>query len=253
MKRKRVCLLLLALPLFSIHLNFSKRAFLFAQTSTSPAVPSAQGKSAIHEAARTGDLGVLRSELQRGISPNLRDESGRTPLITAVSGGHLNAVRLLLSSGADVNARTRTGHTALTESAVQGQVSIARDLIHAGADLNINERGWGTAMEVAERNGFNTIAAILRNAGARSSGRSPGDKVCVRPWNGDGYCGIVRSVDKTKLLVRITEIIGCKDEGGCPAKDECSAGQPVGGGSGIAIGDELSVMSWCLTHTGVKP
>ena len=253
MKRKRVCLLLLALPLFSIHLNFSKRAFLFAQTSTSPAVPSAQSKSAIHKAARTGNLELLRSELRRGINPSLLDESGRRPLMDAVSGGHLDAVRLLLSSGADVNARTKAGRTALIEAAAQGQVSIARDLINAGADLNVNERGWGTALEVAERNGNNAIAAMLRNAGAKSSGRSPGDKVCVRPWGGDGYCGRVLSVEKAKFLLHVTEIVGCTDEGGCPAKDECSGGQPVGGTAGIAIGDEVSVMNWCLTHTGVKP
>lgn len=253
MKRERFCPLLFILLLFPVCFSSLKHTLLSAQTAIETSAPAAQGESAIHLAARTGDLELLRSELQRGISPNVKDESGRTPLIEAVSGGHLSAVRLLLASGADVNARTRAGRTAVIEAAAQGRFSIARELVKAGADLNINERGWGTALEVAERSGHNQIGAMLRQSGAKSSGRSPGDKVCVRPWGGEGYCGTVLSVDRTKLQVRITEIVECTDEGACPAKDECSAGQPVGGASGIAVGDEISIMSWCLTHTGVQP
>lgn len=231
--------------LFSALLSVSP--FLRAQDSS----PLGSG-GVMHQAARTGDLTLLRSELQRGVNANVTDELGRTPLMDAVSGGRLAAVRLLLTAGADVNARTKAGRTALIEAAAQGRLSIAHELIRAGADLNVSQRGWGTALEAAERSGHNRIAAVLRNAGAKSSGRSPGDKVCVRSWDGNGYCGTVLSVDKTKLLIRVTEIVGCKDQA-CPAKDECSAGQPVGGAGGIAVGDEISTVNWCLTHTGVKP
>ena len=45
--------------------------------------------------------------------------------------------------------------------------------------------------------------------------------------------------------------IGCED--GCQARAECSASRAVGGTDGIKVGDEITTVSWCLTHTGVKP
>jgi hypothetical protein len=142
----------------------------------------------------------------------------------------------------------------LIEAAEFGRVDSAQLLIASGANISASQRGWGTALEAAERMGHNELAAMLRQAGARSSGRSVGDTVCVRPWHGDGYCGEVVEVNKTSFRLRVTEIIGC--EGGCQARAECSASRAVGGPrdmGGIQVGDEVATVSWCLTHTGVKP
>jgi hypothetical protein len=94
------------------------------------------------------------------------------------------------------------------------------------------------------------MAALLRARGARTSGRSVGDKVCVRPWKGDGYCGVVLSLDRNDYRLRVTEIVGCSN--GCRAMEECSAGKPVGGSSGLKAGDTITTVSSCLTHTGVS-
>jgi hypothetical protein len=48
----------------------------------------------------------------------------------------------------------------------------------------------------------------------------------------------------------VTGIVGCAD--GCAAQAECSAGRGVGGAQGIAVGDTVDTVSWCLTHTGVQ-
>jgi hypothetical protein len=209
------------------------------------------GETDLQRAARTGDITSLHSQLKKGADPNVRDRAGRTPLMYAAAHGQLGALRALLAAGADVNARSRTGRTALLEAAAEGRLRSARCLVAAGADLDAVERGWGSALDTAERTGHNDVAAMLRKAGARSSGRSVGDTVCVRPWNDDGYCGIVQAVDKTAYRIRVTEVMGCKD--GCPAKEQCSAGRAVGGPSGVGVGDEVNTVSWCLTHTGVKP
>ena len=194
---------------------------------------------------------MLQSSLQGGVDPNARDAAGRTPLMDAVAGGQLGAVRALLAAGADVNARSKSGITALMEAADKGRYKTARLLIASGADVNASSRGLGTPLEAAERAGHNNIVQLLRIAGAHTSGKSVGDKVCVRPWGGEGYCGTVESVNKNAYSIRITEIVGCKD--GCTAKAECSAGRPVGGNDGIAVGDQVKIVSWCLTQTGVKP
>jgi hypothetical protein len=248
-------LVFLGITLFPA-LGWVSHSTAFAQdsqpiTARKRSVTTNTGENAIHKAARVGDLALLRAKLQSGANADARDNAGRTPLMDAVAAGQVEAARLLLSAGADVNARTQTGLTPLIEAATHGQFEAAQLLVNEGADLNHEERGWGTALKAAERTGHNNIAEMLLKSGARSSGSSVGDTVCVRPWGGDGYCGVVEALDKTKYRLRVTEVVGCNQ--GCPAKSECSAGRPVGGAEGLTIGDEVNTVSWCLTHTGVKP
>lgn len=205
----------------------------------------------LHHAARQGDLASLRSRLQQGADPNAKDANGRTALLDAVAGGQIEAARVLLDAGAKPSLASSDGRTPLIEAAAQGRLDITQLLVQAGADLNTAQRGPGTALQTAERNGHNDVAAFLLQAGARSSGKSVGDTVCVRPWKGDGYCGTVTAVNKTEFTLHITKIVGCQS--GCPAKAECSSGRTVGGSDGLRLGDEITTRSWCLTHTGVQP
>lgn len=206
--------------------------------------------AALSKAAREGDLARIKSLLDSGADPNRRDGSGNSPLLEAVAAGHGDAVRALVAAGANPNLPSSSGRTPLIEAAIGGRVEIARLLIAAGANLNIAERGAGTPLEAAEREGHAEMAALLRSSGARTSGRSVGDKVCVRPWKGDGYCGVVLSIDRNEYLLRVTEIVGCSN--GCRAMAECSAGKPVGGSSGLKAGDTITAASSCLTHAGVS-
>lgn len=196
---------------------------------------------------------ALSSAWAQGLDPAVhfeaRDTAGRTPLFAAVAAGQMEAVRVLLVFGANVNAMDSAGRTSLIEAADQGRMDIAQALVKGGADLNISQRGAGTALEAAERTGHTELAAMLRKVGAQTSGRSVGDKVCVRPWGGDGYCGIVEDVAKAAYRIHVTEIAGC--ENGCAPTAECSAGKPVGGVGGLRAGDTITTVSWCLTHTGV--
>ena len=206
--------------------------------------------TALPKAAREGDLARLRSLLNSGADPNQRDGDGNSPLIEAVAAGHASAARALLAAGANPNLTSSGGRTPLLEAAIGGRIEIARLLISAGADLNIAERGAGTPLEAAEREGHTEMADLLRHSGARTSGRSVGDKVCVRPWKGEGYCGVVLAIDRNDYRLRVTEIVGCRN--GCPAMAVCSAGKPVGGSSGLKAGDVITAASSCLSHTGVS-
>lgn len=207
--------------------------------------------AALLRAARSGDAAALEASLQEGADPNAQDPGGRTPLLEAVAAGRIPAMRVLLRRGARPDVASASGRTPLVEAAEKGRADAARVLIEAGADLNRSQRGVGSPLEAAERAGHNDVAALLRGAGARSSGRSVGDTVCVRPWNGDGYCGVVEGVRKATFKIRVTEVVGC--EGGCPERAECSAGRPVAGAAGVQVGDVVRTVSWCLTHTGVRP
>lgn len=205
----------------------------------------------LHEAARTGKVSTLRARLREGMKPDVKDQDGRTPLMDAAKAGQVEAAQVLLEAGANPNAASVSWRTALIEAAESGSTDTARLLIDAGADLNQSQPRLGTALELAERAGHNELAAMLLKAGARSSGKSVGDTVCVRPWDGAGYCGVVEEIQKTVFRIRVNEILGCEE--GCAAKAECSEQRPVGGKDGISPGDVVTTVSWCLTHTGVDP
>jgi hypothetical protein len=192
-----------------------------------------------------------QSSLQRPAGLDARDAQGLTPLVVAASAGHADAVRSLLAQGAGINATSADGRTALIAAVQSNQIEVVQALIAAGANLNAATRGTGTALEVAELKGETQIAALLLAFGARSSGKSVGDTVCVRPWGGDGFCGTVKSFTIPAVQIQVTRIVGCAN--GCPAKEECSASRPVGGANGLRAGNQIAVPSWCLTHTGVKP
>jgi hypothetical protein len=172
------------------------------------------------------------------------------------------AARLLLGAGADVNASTRSGWTALMQAASVGAVETARLLVEAGAASEARDRLWGTALDVASRRRQPEVVRLLRERGARGSGRAVGDRVCVRPWNGDGFCGVIDTVEDNRLQIRIERIAGCPD--GCASTpvsgsasasasaSECSDGRTIGGPAGVAAGDSIWTKSWCLTHTGLR-
>jgi uncharacterized protein len=171
-------------------------------------------------------------------------------LLQAARSGDLTALRARLKAGADVNAAGKDGTTPLIEAALHGQTAAAEALIAAGADIDANRRGYGSPLDAAERAGHTALAGLLREKGARSaSGRAVGDTVCVRPWDGDGYCGTVEAASRSSYRIRITEVVGCTE--GCAARAECSHGRAVGGPKGLAAGDTVETVSWCLTHTGV--
>ena len=75
---------------------------------------------------------------------------------------------------------------------------------------------------------------LLRQHGARGSGKSIGDTVCVRPWQGDGYCAVVEAADPTRYRLRVSRVVGCA--AGCAPEPSCSAGRAVGAG-GLGAGD----------------
>ncbi len=220
----------------------------YAQLATSP---QKGRETVLHRAAQGGDLTALQARLDQGVPADARNADGRTALMDAVKAGHPEVERALLAAGANVNASTPGGRTPLIEAAEYGRMQSAQLLLQAGADLNAVQRGWGSALETAERTGHVQLAAFLRQADAKTSGRSVGDTVCVRPWGGNGYCGKVENVNKNDYSLRVTQLVGCGN--GCSARAECSAGRAVGGSDGIQVGEVVATKSWCVTHTGVQP
>jgi len=189
-----------------------------------------------------------------GLATVVAASAGRDrALLEAARRGDAARVQALLREGANVNTATAGGLTPLIEAAVNGRTEVARVLIEAGADPDARHRELGTALDVAQRNGRRALVEVLRRLGARGSGKSVGDTVCVRPWAGNGFCGVIEDVAGTDYRLGVTRVRGCL--AGCPPDEDCSGGRPVGGADRDAVraGGEVRVKSWCLTDTALPP
>src|ERR1044072_1059507 len=71
------------------------------------------GDTALHGAAETGNVEIMRMLLDKGADPNAKNNQGGTPLMWAAVFGNEDAARLLLSRGADASLKDNDGITAL--------------------------------------------------------------------------------------------------------------------------------------------
>ena len=116
-----------------------------------------KAQDALIAAAKQGDVGQVRAQLQAGADVNARDSGQRTALQHAVRGGQLAVVRVLIEAGAGLDVRDQDGRTALMEAARRKEAMPALDLVAAGADVNVTDRDGWTALMFAAKEG--TLAA----------------------------------------------------------------------------------------------
>ncbi|MBY0377660.1 MAG: ankyrin repeat domain-containing protein, partial [Gammaproteobacteria bacterium] len=83
------------------------------------------GFTALHCAAKEGNVKVLAAILATPISVNLALESKKTPLMLAAEAGQLEAVKLLIQKGGDVNAVALNGETPLMLAICAGRKEVA--------------------------------------------------------------------------------------------------------------------------------
>ncbi len=67
------------------------------------------GSTALHEAAKLGELGIIKDLFANRADINAPDHQYITPLHAAVLGGHESALDFLIKNGAEVNTRDQDG------------------------------------------------------------------------------------------------------------------------------------------------
>jgi len=119
------------------------------------------------EAARDGNLELLRQQIAANVSPNQLDLEFRPAIVNAAANGHVDAVKLLLEARANPDARDRSNRTALIWAAERGQTAVITTLLAGKANPNLDERGTGnTPLLIAARDGHLRIVEALVHAGA---------------------------------------------------------------------------------------
>lgn len=127
---------------------------LAANGSDYAATPSNELKDQIDaylfDAARKGDLEILKVFADSHYDFNRQDAKGYTALILAAYNGRQEAVTFLLANGADPCQEDKRGNTALLGAIFKGEVRIARELMKAECTTNHrNKAGQTPAMYAA--------------------------------------------------------------------------------------------------------
>lgn len=119
----------------------------------------------VHDMALRGQLDVLRETL--AAQPDLvesRDRLGKTPLHYAVVSGNLGAVEFLLGSGAQADAADATGLTPLHIAAALDFKPIVEKLIPEGALIGSQDSFGDTPLHSAALHGsMRTLNVLLKH------------------------------------------------------------------------------------------
>ena len=91
---------------------------------SAPAAAQEGPPEEFYRAAKSGDLGILRTDLDNNIDVNARDTQGHTALILAIQYGHAAAVKMLLARGANPNTTDSHGVTPLTAARIRSNFEI---------------------------------------------------------------------------------------------------------------------------------
>lgn len=93
--------------------------------------------SALHHTAGQHHESTVRILLEMGMDVNSRNEDGRGALFQAVRSGDLAIVQLFLNHGADIHVRDVHGWTVLHVAACCGHVEIGELLLEHGAEIKV--------------------------------------------------------------------------------------------------------------------
>ncbi len=145
------------------HKHRARRYFLLLAVMSLLSVSAITHASAIHDAAKSGDLDQIQRLVIKGVDVNEKVVRDETPLIIAALAGNGEIVNYLLQRGADINVRSASGLTALHAAAYAGQTEIVSLLVTKGATVNDSSNRFETTpLHLAsEENHVKTVQTLL--------------------------------------------------------------------------------------------
>lgn len=141
----------------------------------------AGSRTAMHWAAKGGNLEALSTLIAAKADPNIKDRQGRTPMWGAVENTP-EVVKFLLDNGGDLSARDTVNATPLLWAAGFGRPETVALLIERKADVKaVDDNGW-TALIWAAGIGQPKTVELLIKAGAdlNAADRQTGDTPLLR-------------------------------------------------------------------------
>jgi len=114
-----------------------------------------------YSAARRGENTAVAARLNEGANANYANAQGETALHIAAASGNYHLANTVLNAGANVNALTSGGWTALHSAARFGHLDIVDLLLQAGIDRYVQNRDGKSALDLAKLMGNSNIVSRL--------------------------------------------------------------------------------------------
>ncbi|OQU94564.1 Ankyrin repeat-containing protein isoform 1 [Cladophialophora immunda] len=119
------------------------------------------GMTNLHHAVQAGDLGLVESLIQSGVSVNFRDENGQTPLHYAAERGFIECMEILVMHGADLRMVDKFGFSPFLWAVVAGQEGAIAGLLFMDADADSFSADGKSALAWAASLGWYSTAKML--------------------------------------------------------------------------------------------
>lgn len=120
-------------------------------------------RTALHQAALAGHVGIVDALLHAGALVQARDSQGRTPLLDAARSGRIGVVDALLEAGADVQAvdHQQQGVLAHACQSAQASTGLIERLLALGADASATDAQGRTPVALAAEAGRWSLVALM--------------------------------------------------------------------------------------------
>ena len=125
------------------------------------------GKSALQQAARSGQYSCVRILLEHNACANISSYDRRTPLMEAAEHGYMDCLIMLLKYGADPNKVSTDQMTALHYAARNGHKDCLERLLQNGSNVDAVGSGGWRPLHFAARHGHSMCVKQLLHYGAQ--------------------------------------------------------------------------------------
>jgi ankyrin repeat protein len=120
--------------------------------------------TALHQAADTGDLGVVENLIVEESAVDARDETGRTALHRAAMAGDMMVTAALLDAGADPNLTDREGKTPLHYAVLTDKPDLVAMILGAEANPMIEDKKGISPLALAESEGSEEVRQTVKSS-----------------------------------------------------------------------------------------
>ncbi|KAL9123052.1 MAG: hypothetical protein Q9187_000403 [Circinaria calcarea] len=181
----------------------SSLPIMFGKDSKNVTGNNQEERSALHQAASTGNRILETTSLGAGAKINAKEHDGKTALHIAAQSGSESIVQLSLDNGADIQAIDNRGYTALHCAAKY--CTITTQSWPHGADIEAKNDDGRTALHIAVQSGSESIVLLLLDNGAETQARDNRGYTAL-------HCAAKESIARL-LLSRGTDIEAKDDQG----------------------------------------
>ncbi|RLS47366.1 MAG: DUF1573 domain-containing protein [Planctomycetota bacterium] len=139
-------------------------------------------RTALHFAAESGNMDIVKMLLDAKANPNAQDRTGKTPVTVAAEKGKIDVLTALLAAGGDANARDQVQGSPLLWASGLGTTEAVVILLKANANPNIQDvNGMTPLMWAAGVGKPETVTVLLaKGADAKAIDRLTGESALMR-------------------------------------------------------------------------